>query len=335
MMAGLAPAGIFAAQACAVESGERADAPSKPSWRLVWADEFAGDALDLSKWTVEESCCGGGNNERQCYTDRPENVRLDEGVLHISARPEKHTGRLYPAHYQPDNDEAGSQDYTSGKIVSLGKGDFKYGRFSARMKLPAGQGAWSAFWMMPSENHYGGWPLSGEIDIMEAVNLDTPCGECAEGVETRTSGALHFGDTAPANTYRTAKAAEAVTAKPTEEWRVYAVEWAEGVMQWLVDGQVFMKMTEDDWFSGAESAANNPYAPFDRQFYLNINLAAGGNLAEKSNGRGFDENAFPADLLVDWVRVEQCDGDRETGRACLSDQQWTGRLEGPPENEAP
>lgn len=303
---------------------ERADA----GWRLVWSDEFEGEALDASKWTAEESCWGGGNNERQCYTAREANVRVGDGVLHLAAQREPFSGTKYPAHYSFKDAGVAAQDYTSGKIVSAGKADWKYGRISARMKLPPGQGAWSAFWMMPADSHYGEWPLSGEIDIMEAVNLDTSCEACAAGVERRTSGAVHFGDTFPHNAFLTAKNEQAVATSPSDEWRVYTIEWAEGVIQWFVDGQIFMRVDQSDWRTGAENAAGNPYAPFDRRFYLNLNLAVGGNLPEKSNGAGFDPETFPAELLVDWVRVEQCASDVETGRACLSKQGWDGALSG-------
>lgn len=329
---------VLGASACASE--KRADAAKGASvetggaeWRLVWSDEFDGDALDPAKWTPEESCWGGGNDERQCYTGRTANVRIENGSVVLAARPEAHEGPLNPAHYGGANDETGRQEYTSGKIITFGKADWRYGRFSARIKLPAGQGAWSAFWMMPTESAYGAWPRSGEIDIMEAVNIDTPCADCRGGVEHRTSGALHFGDLAPANTYLTSMADQQKPAGPADEWHVYTLEWAEGVLQWFVDDKIFMRLDENDWWTGAES--KDARAPFDRPFYLNLNLAVGGRLAEDSNSKGFDPKTFPAEMLVDWVRVEQCAGDVETGRACLSDQEWAGTPHGPAGEQAP
>ena len=330
-------ASFFVANACSPMEGLAAtgnEGATKPLWELVWLDEFEGDGLDRSLWKPEESCWGGGNNERQCYTDRETNIRVEDGVLRLIAEAETFTGPLYPEgmHGAPGGET--TQAYTSGKIRTLGLGEWKYGRFSARLKLPAGQGAWPAFWMMPARAVYGDWPLSGELDVMEAVNLETPCEDCVDGVERRTSGAVHFGGHAPDNTYLFNKTAGDRTPGPSEEWRVYSVEWAEGVMQWLVDGEVFLRLTSDEWFTEAPEAEGRPHAPFDQPFYLMLNLAVGGNLAEKSNGGGFDPDTFPAELQADWVRVEQCTADIETGRACLSRQDWDGVPMGPWEKQA-
>ncbi len=316
--------------ACAVapDPGAGADAPA-PEWTLVWQDTFDGDTLDRTKWAPEQSCWGGGNDERQCYTDRPDNVAVHDGVLHLKARLETFRGPLHPVERRSADDGLRTQNYTSGKVRTRGLADWRYGRISARMKLPAGQGAWPAFWMMPAHDQYGSWPLSGEIDIMEAVNLKTPCAGCAPGIETRTSGALHFGGLPPDNTYWFAKAPESDGATPADEWRVYTVEWAQGQIQWFVDGDIFLRINAEDWFTAAVTKEQDKYAPFNQPFYLMFNLAVGGRLPELENKGGFDPAAFPAELLVDWVRVEQCNGDLETGRACLSDVAWQGDIRGP------
>ncbi|GGY37880.1 glycoside hydrolase family 16 protein [Parvularcula lutaonensis] len=306
---------------------------SSARWEVVWSDEFSGNALDRSKWLPEESCWGGGNNERQCYTDRPVNVSVADGKLKLTAIPEEFTGPMYPEGLGMDGPETGTQAYTSGKVRTRGLHAWKYGRFSARMKLPKGQGTWPAFWMMPEADHYGTWPLSGEIDIMEATNLGTPCDECQGGFESRTSAALHFGDHAPDNTYLFHKTEARPVDGPGDGWHTYTVEWADGVIQWFVDDEILMRVHEDQWFTGSNEAREGSAAPFDQPFYMMINLAVGGRLAEESNGRGFDPQAFPAEVLVDWVRVEQCVGDEETGRACLSDQAWNGQPRGPWEPE--
>ena len=326
--------GAAALHGCA-SAAESVSGSKEAAWKLVWADEFDGDALDQTKWKPEESCWGGGNNERQCYTDRTENVRVENGTLILKAQPEVFTGPLYPAHYPQFNNEVREQPYTSGKVVTHGKADWKYGRISARIKLPAGQGPWTAFWMMPTESKYGGWPLSGEIDIMESVNLETACEECPQGVEYRTSGAAHFGGEIPDNTYLYFKTGHEKPDSPARDWRVYSVEWAEGIIQWFIDGDIVMRLDEDDWHTAAEDAQSRNAAPFDQKFYLNINLAVGGNLSEFQNEGGVDESAFPAEMLIDWVRVEQCEGDLETGRACLSKQKWDGAPFGPSDNRAP
>ncbi|NNL89334.1 MAG: glycoside hydrolase family 16 protein, partial [Marinicaulis sp.] len=210
-----------------------------------------------------------------------------------------------------------------------GLSSYKYGRISARLKLPEGQGTWPAFWMMPEQDAYGNWPLSGEIDIMEAVNLETPCTDCPNGVERRTSGALHFGGLPPDNTYLFLKTPGNQEIGPSREWRTYSIEWGESRIQWFVDGKIFMRINAEDWYTNSNLAAQRKFAPFDQPFYIMLNLAVGGRLAEESNGAGFDPSSFPAELLVDWVRVEQCHADTETGMACLSDQEWQGEPNGP------
>ena len=307
---------------------------SDPIWRTVFFDDFSGDALDSTKWKPEISCWGGGNNERQCYTDRPQNIQFENGILKLVALEGRHTGPQYPEGFIGAPGGIKTQPYTSGKIRTRGLAAFKYGRISARIKLPSGQGTWPAFWMMPESDVYGSWPLSGEIDIMEAVNLETPCDECPGGIERRTSGALHFGDAPPDNTYLFLKTKGDETVGPSEEFRVYAVEWAEDAMQWLVDGEVFLRIESDDWYTDALEAKGRRTAPFDQAFYVMINLAVGGNLPEKSNDGGFDPASFPAELLVDWVRVEQCREDTKTGMPCLTDQAWEGEPNGPWEVQA-
>ncbi len=304
---------------------------TSPRWETVWFDEFDGTELDRTRWTPEESCWGGGNNERQCYTDRPENIQVGDGLLRLIAQREEFTGPLMADSH---GGEQRTQAYTSGKVRTRGLAEWTYGRFSARMKLPEGQGTWPAFWMMPVSSVYGRWPLSGEIDIMEAVNLGTPCEDCPTGVENRTSGAAHFGDVAPDNTYLFLKTDGVGPESPADEWRVYTVEWGAGQIQWLVDGKVFMRLTSDHWYTASPVGEGRANAPFDQPYFLMLNLAVGGNLPEKSNGRGFDPDSFPAELLVDWVRVEQCRGDEETGLSCLDRQDWTGHPMGPWETQA-
>jgi beta-glucanase (GH16 family) len=327
---------LVAAEAGVLEGGTvRTDEDVQSGgWQLVWRDEFDSESLDRTKWQPEESCWGGGNDERQCYVDREENIQVEEGVLRLIALEGAHEGPLYPEGIAGAPGGTVEQEYTSGKLRTRGLATFKYGRFSARIKLPAGQGTWSAFWMMPEGNVYGDWPLSGEFDIMEAVNLETACAECPSGIERRTSGALHFGEQAPDNQYLFARSDGAADIGPSGEWHEYALEWAEGTIQWFIDGRIFLRLDSDQWFTGSELAAGRAFAPFDQPFHIALNLAVGGNLAEKSNGMGFDPASFPAEMQVDWVRVEQCENDPETGKACLSDQAWTGTPSGPWEVQA-
>ena len=295
-------------------------------WSVVWRDDFEGDVLDRSKWAPEQSCWGGGNNERQCYTDRQNNVSVRDGVLYLRAQEEAFTGPLYPEGMSGSSDAVRTQEYTSGKVRTRGLASWKYGRFSARIRVPRGLGTWPAFWMMPEDDVYGSWPLSGEIDIMEAINIDAPCVGCPGGVQQATSAALHFGDTAPGNTYLHAELAPDELNSPAENWRIYSLEWGEGVLQWFVDEKVVMRLTSEDWYTATEP--ENPIAPFDQAFYLMLNLAVGGNLPERSENGGFDPASFPASLQVDWVQVEQCTNSL-TGRECLTDVDWKGKAKGP------
>lgn len=293
--------------------------PVPGGWQLVWSDEFSGTSLDPGKWQAEESCWGGGNNEWQCYTDRRENIRVADGLLRLTARKEEWTGPKFPDDGRRSDGQVATQPYTSGKIVTRSLADWTYGRISARIKLPRGQGTWPAFWMMPSEDYYGGWPLSGEIDIMEAVNLGAPCSDCgAGGVEIRTQGALHYGGRWPENTFTHERVSLPDGSNPADSFNVYSVEWGEGLIRWYVNDSPFFEMTEGDWYIDAGGAAGRPQAPFDRPFYLILNLAVGGRLSHYQNAGGVDEAAFPAELLVDWVRVYQCGDDPETGLACMN-----------------
>src|SRR5690606_8308152 len=161
-------------------------------WELVWSDEFDGTAIDSEKWSHEVNCAGGGNNELQCYTARAENSYLADGQLHIVARAETYSG---PAHFDDDpaynaEDTSKTQPYTSARLRSKHKGDWKYGRMEISAKMPHGQGIWPAIWMMPTESVYGPWPASGEIDIFEAVNLTTPLNG---GINNDVHGTLHYG----------------------------------------------------------------------------------------------------------------------------------------------
>jgi len=248
--------------------GSRAEPPA--GWELVWSDEFEGARLDYSKWEIEVNAFGGGNQELQIYTDRPQNVRVEGGMLVLEALRER-TGI------------AGTErDYSSGRIRSKRRGDWTHGRFEARAKLPRGQGLWPAFWMLPSDETYGAWAASGEIDILEF-----------KGQEVDTLwGTLHFGGPWPRNTSQ-GQSKDFAGVDFTAEFHDFAVEWEEREIRWLLDGKVWQVQRE--WRS---EAAAFP-APFDQPFHLVLNLAVGGGFV----GPVAAETPFPARFLVDWVRV--------------------------------
>ncbi len=287
-------------------------------WELAWADEFEGDALDRSKWTPEVSCWGGGNSERQCYTDRPDNIAVENGMLLLKARKERFTGPARPPEIAENPNPQVTQQFTSGKVRTRGLHAWRYGRFEVRAKVPAGQGTWPAVWMMPAEDVYGPWPLSGEIDILEAVNIGAKCKVCEGGKgENRTISALHFGDRPPGNLFVDSRTALPDLALPSDDFHVYSVEWGEGLIRFLVDDRVHLTVPAERWSTASPLAEGRPAAPFDQPFYVMANLAVGGRLSEENNAKGLAASSFPAQFAIDWIRVYRCADDPETGRACM------------------
>ena len=276
------------------------------NWTLVWSDEFNGSQLDREKWIPETSCWGGGNNEKQCYTDRPDNIRLEDGVLKLIAKAETFTGLEMPQDWKDRGAEI-TQPYSSGKVRTKGLASWQYGRFEASIKLPKGQGTWMAFWMMPEIDTYGTWPLSGEIDIVESVNLGAVCDDC-EGNEdeNRSIAALHFGNSWPHNQFKSTRPS---IAGLTNKFNRFAVEWEQDEIKWFVNEELVFSITAKEWFTAAVDKSENPYAPFDHPFYIMFNLAVGGHLSDSQNEKQFNPNSFPNELLVDWVRVYQRDLD--------------------------
>lgn len=283
-------------------------------WSLVWFDEFDGAALDRSKWEPETSCWGGGNNERQCYVDQPDNIVIKDGVLRLKAKAQAFLGPEF-AQDMPDRGRVIRREYTSGKIRTKGLASWQYGRFEARIKLPKGQGIWPAFWMLPEHNAYGKWPLSGEIDIMEAVNLGAQCDDCeGSDTENRSSAALHYGKKWPNNEFKSGKN---ILPDGIDAYHIFALEWTEGRFDWFVNDKKIFTMKKDEWYSEAVDRTGNALAPFDQPFHLILNLAVGGEHSESQNEKTFDESAFPNALLVDWVRVYACAGDLNSGKKCI------------------
>ncbi|MGR5528991.1 family 16 glycosylhydrolase [Vibrio alfacsensis] len=298
--------------------------PVEPSdkWQLVWEDEFEGDKISSRNWSLEENCWGGGNNEQQCYTKRARNAFVQDGLLHIVAHKESFTG--------PDDAEGKpgankTLPFTSARLRTKGKRDHKYGRFEIRAKLPTGQGTWPAFWMLPTDNKYGTWAASGEIDILEAVNLkaqsDAP-GAKPGDKENRIYGSLHYGKKWPDNVYTGQAATLPDGVNPADGFHTYAIEWEEGEIRWYVDNIHYATQTADGWYSqyevdGQLVNAKSP-APFDERFHLLLNLAVGGAWSANANEKGVDDNDYPKTLLVDSVKVYRCGVDRWKGKGCAA-----------------
>ena len=258
----------------------------RDQWVQVWADEFDGVRLDPAKWSKEENGYGGGNNERQYYSTDPKFCQVSNGTLKISLHREAHT-----------TSDGKTQPYTSARIRTLERGDWQYGRIEVRAKVPGGEGIWPAVWMLSSENRYGGWASSGEIDILESRGNQV--GE--------TLGTLHFGGQWPNNRHK-GEAYPFPGKNAAEDFHTYAVIWKEDEIQWEIDGKVWQTQPKESWDSA--KAPDNPRAPFDQPFHLIINLAADGGFFA---GTGQDsshlpDSAFPQVFEIDHVRVSQWAG---------------------------
>lgn len=271
-------------------------------WKLVWSDEFNGTTLDRAKWDFDVDCWGGGNNERQCYTALPRNTRVSQGKLVITAHHDRVTGPALPASQRTGSADPGAQvtrDFSSARLTTRGKASWRYGRIEMRASLPQGQGTWPAFWMLPEKDSYGRWAASGEIDILEAVNLGGPCAACAGGREDTILGTIHFGKPWPGNVH---KGDEAHVPSVLKGYHTYTIEWEPDRMIWQVDGKTYATRQRSEWWS---SGSTTPGAPFDQPFYLVLNFAIGGGLAESRGTGGVSTMNFPKRYAIDWVRVWQ------------------------------
>lgn len=291
-----------------------------PTWGLVWSDEFNGTTIDTGKWGFEKNCWGGGNNEQQCYTDRASNAFVADGVLNIVAVKEDFTGPNTP---EGDGNTTATLPYTSARLRTKNLQEWTFGRFEIRAKLPFGQGTWPAIWMLPTNSPYGSWASSGEIDIMEAVNLKTVTGGNAP--EAAVHGTLHYGRNWPGNVKSGTDYLLPNNANPADDFHVYALEWEAGEIRWYVDGVHYQTQRDTGWYSqymvdGVLTDAPVG-APFDgeSEYHLLLNLAVGGAWAGATNNTGIDASVFPQTMQVDYVRVYQCEGaPAETGIGCAT-----------------
>ena len=249
------------------------ETPELEGYELLWSDEFDGDKLNEEIWTREERDPGWTNNELQEYTNSEENSYVKDGCLVLKAI---------------KTDKDGKDYYTSGKVNSQNKADFTYGKVVARAKAPAGQGLWPAIWMMPKdESFYGQWPKCGEIDIMEVLGNDLETGYCT----------IHYGEphAEQQGTYKF----EADNL--ASEFHDYSVEWEPGEMRFYIDENLVL--TCNDWFTAVEGEDDKPYpAPFNQPFFVQMNLAVGGNWPGDPDETTDFENA---EFVIDYVRVYQ------------------------------
>lgn len=238
--------------------------PEIPGYTLVWNDEFSKTNIDLDKWEHEVNGDGGGNNELQFYTALPTNSFIENGHLVIKAINENYQNHIF----------------TSARLRTKYKGDWLYGRVEVSAKVPTGRGTWPAIWMLPTDWEYGGWPASGEIDIMEHVGYDP---NVIHG-SVHTKAYNHTIGTQKTNTYTIPTA--------TTEFHTYAIEWFDDHIDFYIDKLKYFVFQNEN--KGWEEW------PFDKRFHLILNLAVGGNWG---NVQGIDSDAFPAQMEVDYVRV--------------------------------
>ena len=241
-----------------------------PGYNLVWADEFDAATLNTANWTYEmgDGCpgnCGWGNNELQYY--REDNASIVNGNLVITAKKQNF----------------GTRNYTSSRLVTKGKKQFKYGRIDIRAALPEGQGLWPALWMLGSNIDAVSWPACGEIDIMELTG----------NLPNRVVGTVHYGADASQHQFKSMSKYLTGTDNFQDEFHVFSINWEADLIEFLVDDVVFHTITPAS-LNGA------PY-PFNKNFFFVFNVAVGGNFP----GNPDNTTAFPQHMIVDYVRVFQ------------------------------
>lgn len=253
--------GLLFISSCSIHKKTKPD-----KYTLVWADEFDYHGLpDSTKWGYEVGGNGWGNNELQYYTMADTaNVFVKNGKLFITARKAETEGKRF----------------SSARLVTKGKAEWKYGKIEINAKLPPGRGLWPAAWMLGSNFASAGWPDCGEIDIMEHVGFS----------RDSVFGTVH--SLAYNHIKGTQKGATTAIKEPYSRFHTYAIEWTADKIDFLLDHKVYYSVknehkTTAEW-------------PFDQPFYLLLNIAVGGNLGGM---KGLDEQVFPAVMEVEYVRV--------------------------------
>lgn len=241
-----------------------------PGWELIWQDEFDSKYINSNHWEFEVNAWGGGNNELQYYTNRPQNAFIRDGKLVIRALKETYTG--------PE----GTREYTSARLRTKNKGDWKYVRVDVKAKLPYGQGLWPAIWMLPTDQVYGGWPASGEIDIMELLGHEP----------NKIYGTIHY---LGMSGFREKQGGFYVLPGGdfSSGFHVFTIVWDSLGIKWYVDNKKYFEVT------GWNSPVGPFPAPFDQRFHLILNVAVGGDWP----GSPDETTVFPQEMEVDYVRV--------------------------------
>lgn len=235
------------------------DSTAIAGWTLLWHDEFDKSVIDTSVWTFEVNGNGGGNNELQYYTSEPRNAFVENGTLVIQALKENYSGK----------------QYTSARMNTTYKRDWLYGRVDVRAKTPTGRGLWPAIWMLPTDWVYGGWPASGEIDIMELLGHEP----------SKVYGTIHWGQDAAHHLSSGGFYTLPNGASFANGFHTFTLEWSSDSLKWFVDGTRY------------HVERNGP--PFDKRFHLLLNVAVGGNWPGSPDAT----TVFPQVMQVEYVRV--------------------------------
>lgn len=236
---------------------------------LVFEDNFDGNGVpDPTNWgyDIGTGQNGWGNNESQYYTDRPENVRVEDGILKITARNESFQG----------------SNYTSGRILTKGKVQKQYGRFEANIKLPWGQGIWPAFWLLGDDSDGAIWPQIGEIDIMEYRGQEP----------TIVHGSAHMPGNFAGNPLT--KRYEVETGRLDTDFHVYGIEWSPNEINYYIDDVLYQRITPADMDEGSEWVFDD-----GREMFIILNVAVGGSFV----GSPGANTVYPQTMEVDYVRI--------------------------------
>ncbi|WP_299435499.1 glycoside hydrolase family 16 protein [uncultured Aquimarina sp.] len=247
-------------------------------YTLVWNDEFSSENISAEKWSfhIGDGCpnlCGWGNNEFQYYTNDEDNVYVKDDNLIIEAKKEN----------------IGGKDYSSARIHTDNKFEFRYGRIDIRASMPSATGTWVALWLLNKDyevqNPAEWWPRGGEIDIMEYLGED----------KTEILGTAHYGSNLSNHRFNSVKY-KAPAETYDKVYHVFSIIWEEDKITWLVNDVPYHSITPSQTFG-------QPY-PFNDEFFLLMNLSVGGNLPSEAP----IPSEYPTFLIIDYVRVYQKNG---------------------------
>jgi len=241
-------------------------------WKLVWSDEFQGESINEANWNLLVAEAGRYNEEWQRYADSDANAYVENDCLVIKAIHE--------------SDVIAPGEYSSARLHTAQKHVWKYGKISARIQLPYGEGIWPAFWMLGANiDENGGdtpWPRSGEIDILELNGSKN---------DAVVEANIHYADNSDAHAMLQAPSFKLEQGKFADNFHVFELEWDETRIAWLVDGKEYASVP----------ISSDELSEFHKEFFILLNIAVGGRYV----GQPDITSSFPQYMYVDWVRVYQ------------------------------